>query len=292
MISIIITAYKEEKTIGKAIESFLDNNLKEKYEILVFAPDKPTLDIVKSYSKKYPQIKAIKDNGKGKPSALNQAFKIAKGDILILSDGDVYVSENAVESLLKEFNNLKIGAVSGHPVSINDKKNKLGYWSHLLTWIADLRRKKALKIHKKFYCSGYLYAIRKNLVKKIPENTLSDDGIISYMIHEKGYNISYSSDSKVYVKYPDNLKDWIKQKKRSAGGYNQIKEWTKKEMRSFSKESLGIFQVLQYPENLIEFWWTFELILIRLYLWFLIFIDINLKKKDFEKIWVRIESTK
>jgi cellulose synthase/poly-beta-1,6-N-acetylglucosamine synthase-like glycosyltransferase len=292
MISIIITAYKEEKTIRKAIEAFLKNNIKEKYEILVFAPDDNTLNVVKEYSKKNNKIKAIKDEGKGKPCALNQAFKIAKGDILILSDGDVYVSENSMQNLLKEFNNPKIGAVSGHPLSVNSKNNKLGYWSHLLTYIADLRRKKALKINKKFYCSGYLYAIRKNLVNQIPETTLSDDGIISYMIHEKGYNISYSPEAKVYVKYPNTLKDWIKQKKRSAGGYNQIKNWTKKEMRSFAKESMGIFQVLQYPKNLTEFWWTFELILTRLYLWFLIFIDINLKNKSFEKIWVRIESTK
>jgi cellulose synthase/poly-beta-1,6-N-acetylglucosamine synthase-like glycosyltransferase len=292
MISIIITAYKEEKTIGKAIESFLKNNIKEDYELLVFAPDKSTLDVVKSYSKKYKQVHAIKDDGKGKPAALNKAFKIAKGDILILSDGDVYIDKNSINYLLDKFQNEKIGAVSGHPVSINNKNTKLGYWSHLLTYIADLRRKKAIIIGKKFYCSGYFYAIRNGLVTSIPETTLSDDGLVSYMIHKQGYKIEYSPESKVYVKYPDNLTDWIKQKKRSAGGYNQIKNWTKKDMRSFSKESFGIFQVLQYPKNIKEFFWTFQLIFLRLYLWFLIFIDINLKKKDFEKIWVRIESTK
>jgi len=292
MISIIITAYKEEKTIGKAIESILQNKIPHNYEILVFAPDKQTLDVVREYSKKYKKVKAIKDNGEGKPSALNLAFKTAKGDILILTDGDVYISEESIKKLLAHFKNPKIGAVSGRPMSLNSEKDKLGFWSHLLTDIADKRRKKAQIIKKRFYCSGYLFAMRKGIVEKIPKETLSDDGLMSFLIHSKGYKINYEPEAKVYVKFPTNLKDWINQKKRSAGGYNQIKLWTKKEMRSFSKESSGIFQVLKYPKTLKEFFWTFELIFIRLYLWFVIFKDINLKKKGFKKIWLRVDSTK
>ena len=292
MISIIITAYKEEKTVGKAIESILQNKILRSYEILVLAPDQKTLKVVEEYSKKYKEVKAIKDNGEGKPSALNLAFKIAKGDILILTDGDVYISRDSLAKLLEHFGNKKIGAVSGRPISLNSKRNKLGFWSHLLTDIADKRRKKAIEINKRFYCSGYLFAMRRGIVDKIPKATLSDDGLISFLIHSKGYKINYEPEAKVYVKFPANLKDWIKQKRRSAGGYNQIKLWTKKEMRSFSKESSGIFQVLKYPKTLKEFCWTFELIFIRLYLWFIIFKDINLKKKDFKKIWVRVDSTK
>jgi len=292
MISIIITAWKEEKTIERAISSILKNKIKDKCEVIVIAPDKETLEVAKDFSKKYKEIEVIQDKGKGKPAALNQAFKIAKGDILVLTDGDVYVSENALSNLLKPFEDKKTGGVSGRPVSINSRKNKLGFWSHLLTDIADKRRKKASQTGKKFYCSGYLYAIRAGIVSKVPEETLSEDGFISYLIHSKKYNITYAPNAEVYVKFPTNLKDWIAQKKRSAGGYNQIKNWTKKEIRSFSKESLGIFQVLQYPNSFKEFFWTIELIFMRVYLWILIFKDINLKKQKLKTIWKRIESTK
>ncbi|MCK5043524.1 glycosyltransferase [Candidatus Pacearchaeota archaeon] len=292
MISIIITAYKEDKTIGKAIESILENKIPTNYEILVLAPDKQTIEVAEKFSKKYKKIKVIKDGGEGKPSALNLAFKIAKGEILILTDGDVYISKDSLSKLLEPFKNKKIGAVSGRPISLNSRKNKFGFWSHLLTDIADKRRKKAKELNRKFYCSGYLFAMKSRIVDKIPKETLSDDGLISFLIHSKGYDIDYSSEAKVYVKFPTNLKDWINQKRRSAGGYNQIKQWTKKKMRSFSKESSGIFQVLEYPKTLQEVFWTLELILFRLYLWMIIFKDINLKKKDFKEIWVRIDSTK
>lgn len=291
MISIILTAYKEEKTIGRAIESILKNKL-QNYELLVLAPDKETIDIAEKYSKTNKNIKIIQDPGHGKPNALNLAFKKARGDILILTDGDVYISENAIQFVLEKFKNPKIGAVTGRPVSINDRKTMFGFWAYVLSDIAHKRRLKSLIIRKRMFCSGYLYAFRKGIIEKIPTETLSEDGFISHLIYSKHYEITYSPESKVYVKYPDNFKDWINQKKRSVGGYNQIKKWLGKEIRSFRKESLGIFDVLKYPSNLREWFYIFALILARIYLWILIFIDVNIKKKKLKTIWVRTNSTK
>ncbi|MDP1728801.1 MAG: glycosyltransferase [archaeon] len=294
MISFIITGYKEPKTVGKAIESILANNLPKDYELFVSAPDKETLQAAKKYANKNKKIKLIQDEGRGKPAALNLIFKKAKGKILILTDADVYISKNSISHLLDKFKDKNIGAVTGRPISLNSKKTLLGYWSHLLTDIADKIRKKAEKNNEMIVCSGYLYAIRNGLIKTIPEEALSDDAVISHLIHDRGFKILYSPEAEVYVKYPTNFSDWIKQKKRSAGGFNQLNSMVKGKarMRSFSKESLGILDVLKYPKTLKEFFYTKLLILARIYLWILIYIDINLKKKSLKKVWVRIESTK
>jgi len=296
MISIIITAFKEEKTIGKAIESFLNQKprIPGKYEIIGVAPDKATSDVIKKYARKYKQVKYLKDPNKGKPTALNLVFKKAKGDILILTDGDVYVSKNSVSELLKPFKDKKVGAVAGHPVSIDSRKTKLGYWSHILTNIAHKLRLKSLENNSFIHCTGYLCAIKNNLVKKVPENALVDDGYISHKIYDLGYKINYAPKAEVYIKYPDNFADWVKQKKRSAGGYNQLADFgiKKKERRSFLWEAKGFLRVLTFAKNLKEFLWGLNLLFSRLYLWFLIYRDVNLRKKDFDKLWVRVESTK
>lgn len=294
MISIIITAYKEERTIGRAIESILKNKLPQYYEILVTSPDEDTLNIARQYSKKNKKVKAVKDLGEGKPAALNLVFNKAKGDILILTDGDVYVSDNAIEPIIKKFNNPQVGAVTGRPISLESREKILGFWSHLLSDTAHKIRLKRIREGKMIVCSGYLYAFRKNLIKEIPKEALSEDAVISHMIYDLKYKIDYSPESEVYISYPKNFKDWIKQKKRSAGGYNQLNYMVKdkERMRSFSKESAGIFIVLSYPKKIKEFFYTILLIIARIYLWMLIFIDINLRKKELKKIWVRIESTK
>lgn len=291
MISIIITSYKEPNTIGKAIGSVLKNNLRD-YEILVTAPDKETLDTAKKYSNKNKKIRLIKDFGKGKPAALNLAVSKARGEILVLTDGDVYIGKNSISLLLKRFNNKKIGAVSGNPVSLNSKKNMFGFWSYILTNIANERRKKAIKLGKRFFCSGYLFAIRKKLFPILLEELLSEDGFISHKVYEQGFKIDYSEKSEVYVKYPTNLKDWIIQKKRSVGGYNQIQKLINIEIRSFKKESIGAFGLLKYVSNFKEILWMISLFLIRIYLWILIYKEINFQKKSHKNIWKRVESTK
>ena len=64
-----------------------------------------TLEEAKNASKRNKKIILIRDNGEGKPSALNLAFKKAKGDILIFTDGDVFVDKDAIPLLLKKFKN-------------------------------------------------------------------------------------------------------------------------------------------------------------------------------------------
>ena len=289
MISIIITAYKEPKTITKALK-IISKQISKKDEIIVVCPDDETEKAAKKF-----KIRVIKDKKIGKPAALNLAFRKARGDILILTDGDVYISDNAVKEILKSFKDKKVGVVSGRPISINTRNTMLGFWSHLLTDIGAHETRTLLREKNKFIvCSGYLMAIKNNLIKRIPENSLSDDAVISNLIYSKGYKTAYAPKAMVFVKYPTNIKDWLKQKRRSAGGYLQIKNLTnrKDEMRSFFRESLGIFRVLKYPKTIKKFYWTFILIFVRLYLWLVIFIDIKIQKKEFSKIWKRVESTK
>jgi len=199
MISIIITAYKEENTIGRAIEALLKNGIEGDYEILAVCPDEATKIVIDYYDRKHSVVKHIQDQGKGKPAALNMAFRVAKGDILILTDGDVYVSDTAIHELLIELQHDKVGAVSARPVSISPKNTMLGYWSHLLTDAgAHLTRLERVKRGEFIVVSGYLFAM-KRIFDKLPEDALADDGVMSHMVWQRGYKIGYADKSLVYV---------------------------------------------------------------------------------------------
>ncbi len=296
MISVIIAAYKEPNTIGRAIKS-ISKQIRKKDEIIVMCPDKETADAAKKHN-----VKVYDDNGKkefkekkGKPHALNQAFKIAKGNILVLTDGDVELETNAIKKILKPFKDTKVGAVSGRPISINPRNNMFGYFSHLLTDAgAHETRLELNKRNQYLICTGYLMAIRKGIIKEIPVNSLSDDAVISNLIYSQGYKTKYTPEAKVFVKFPTTLKDWLKQKRRSAGGYLQIKQLTKNKdrMRTFIKESMGITKALSYPKNTKEFIWTIALVILRLYLWLDIFINIKIRKRSFSQLWKAVQTTK
>ena len=312
MISIIITSWKEPKTIDKCIECIVDrkySGLKENFEVIQVSPDKETLEAGLYTAKKLHLNKKefiqIQDPKKGKPSALKLAFKKAKGDIWILTDGDTYFEKNAVKYLLEPFQNNKVGGVSGRPVAMNRKDSMFGYWGHLLSDAAHHRR--IITMNKKesnyylsnqefFPMSGYIMAVR-NFNFDIPPNVLSDDAYLSYSIRNIGKEIAYAPLAKCYVKYPTNLKDYYKQKVRSLGGFIQLKEFgvfqKDKQSRSFLIELKYASFVLKYATNLKEFIWSLTLFPVRLITWIKIFWERVILKKDMPKTgWERIQSTK
>jgi cellulose synthase/poly-beta-1,6-N-acetylglucosamine synthase-like glycosyltransferase len=219
---------------------------------------------------------------------------MARGDIVILSDGDVHVGPGAVPPLLAAFEDPKVGIVSGRPVSINPRDTMLGYWSHLLVE-AGAHRQRLLRAQRGEYleCSGYLYAFRRALVGPIPEDTLAEDGWVSHHVWQQGYHTAYAPDSLVYVKYPTSYADWLKQKVRSAGGYAQHYMQASRGMRSLRREATGgALSALSYARNLREFWWTLLLFTARVHLWLRVWWDVRCRRKPFSALWPRVTSTK
>ena len=289
MISTIITAYKEPN-LDKCLDSILNQKLSKNYEILVLAPDKETLEIAKKYQKKNKRIKIIKDPGKGKPTALNLAFKHAKGKVLVLTDGDVIVGKGSIKNLLKHFKNPKVGAVSGKVIYQISRNNLFYEWAKLSEKIFDKMRKQQARRDKLIHPTGYLYAIRNNLVKFIPSNTLSDDAVIGYLIVSKGYRIAYEPKAKVYVKFPTSISDFIKQKSRTRAGFLQLKKWFGKTTRTPREEiSLGSKDLVKAYKLKVH------KLLIVLFLYSIAWLKaywVIWRKKSFKEVWSRIETTK
>jgi len=296
MIDVIITSFKEPRTIGKAIKSFLNQDIKERYEIWIVAPDKETLDIAKKYGKKNKKVKTFVDPGKGKSYALHQILPKLKGRIIVLSDGDVFVKENSLKNLIGLFKDEKIGCVSGRPVSLDSKNDMFGYWSHLLCDAgAHGAREKRAKKGEFLECSGYYWAFRNNVIKKFPLD-IAEDTVVPFLFREKGYKIGYAPEAEVYVKFPRALREFVEQKKRTAKGHESLGKYVniKKlpRTKSFKNELIEGYRALLYPRNLQEILYTFVLFPLRLYIWMLVFYHTNVKKEQYHDAWQRVETTK
>ncbi len=296
MISIIITAWEEPEEVNECIKRFLNqNNLDENYEILAIAPDEPTKNEILKYVKKYPgKIKFIhQPREKGKNEMLNLLMKEAKGSILIFTDGDIYVNDTAVSEILNAYKDQKVGAVTGRIIPQNSKDTIFGYWAYLLTNGAHKIRKQRYTKQEFLECSGYLYSIKKNLIKNIPLD-VAEDSIMPLMIWKKGYKISYADKATGAVLYPENFEKWINQKTRCAKSHEKLDNYGGKNLRmkTFKNEIIkGTYWALTYPRNLKEFIWTLYLFPARLYVWIRFFIDTKIKNKHYGETWRKIHGT-
>ena len=293
MISIIITAFKEPN-IDKAIKAIVEQKIPEDYELIVAAPDEETRLLVEKFAKKYPQVKYFKDPGKGKSFALNLLFKTVKGRIIIITDGDVYFDKDAVSEILKPFSNPAIGVAGGRVASMNSKDDIFGYWSHLLCDAGAHSIRQELYEQEKFIeSSAYLLAFRNGLVKEVPVD-VGEDAIISYYFWKTGYKIAYAKDAIVYVKWPTNWKDWVKQKVRAAKAHEKL-TWYEPDfpkVKTFANEALkGWYRALAYPKDAKEFAWTLALFPARALVWFNVYAT-QMRKKYYTDAWEKAESTR
>jgi cellulose synthase/poly-beta-1,6-N-acetylglucosamine synthase-like glycosyltransferase len=292
--TIIISSFKEPN-LKKAIEEALNQETKEKYDVLVVSPDKEAEELVNSYKKEGKKINFLKDPGKGKSFGLNLVFKKLKSNSWVFTDGDVYLDRHALNNLILKFNDKQVGCVCGKIVPLNLKSTLTGYWAHLLAEAgADSIRKELSDKNEFLECSGYLFAFRKGLISEIPLN-VAEDSYIPYVIFKKGYKIKYVPESMVYVKNPTNVKDFIQQRIRTAKAHTSLTDYFHNfpKVKSFKNEiKKGTFRALSYPSNLKEFFWTIELFFARLYIWIKVFYDERFTNKKYKDNWERIESTK
>jgi len=298
MIDIIITSYKEPKATVRAVNTFLNQSTKEKFRIIVCDPFPEVREYLKE-NVKDKRVGFFLDPGEGKSYALNLLFEKLNSkdtnDIFIFTDGDVYVSENSIDEIANAFKDAKVGCVTGKPVSIDERKNKFGYWSHLLFSGIDKVRKNLSNKEKFFECSGYLFAIRKGVILEFPID-VSEDSVIPYLFWKKDYKIKYLPQVEVYVKNPDNLKDWKNQKIRNIKGHENLSKIFPEMPRTktfWNEIKYGFFHALFYPRSVKEFFWTIQLFFTRSAIYKQAFKDLK-KKQVYSDGWreTEIESTK
>jgi cellulose synthase/poly-beta-1,6-N-acetylglucosamine synthase-like glycosyltransferase len=294
VISVVITAFREAETIGRAIDAFL-GQLPADSELIVVSPDPETTAVVDRYSSEHVRVRHVRDPQQGKPTALNLGLRAARGELVVLSDGDVWVAEDALAPLVAPFADPQTGAVTGRPVSTSPRDTVLGYWSHLLTDAGahEMRLARA-HAHDFLVCSGYLCAIRAGLIDDVPQDALAEDAVISHRIAQLGYRIQYAPQARVFVKYPSTYGDWLRQRVRSAGGYAQdYVRSSPYRMRSPWLELVkGAPRALGYPRTAREFLWTLLLFAARLHLWLLVFVNVRILRRPLRVLWQRVESTK
>jgi cellulose synthase/poly-beta-1,6-N-acetylglucosamine synthase-like glycosyltransferase len=295
MIHIIISSYNEPKSTLEAIKRIKEQEFSDEYKIIL---SDPFPEIKRMMKEKHPDVKVILDLGEGKSAALNRIMKKIysenTNDLIILTDGDVFLEPGAVKAMVDQFKDEKVGIVCGHPISMNKKTNKFGYWSHLL--FAEMNRTRRIANRRKqfFELSGYLFGIRNGVVKQFPKGA-SEDNVIPTLFYNKGYRIGYAEGARVLVLNPQNMKDWVIQKKRNIKGHmslgSQVRT-TKKRTNTFLGESKrGIKFVGRYGKTPKDFYYISQLMLARLYVWGLAYNDVYLKGKKYHDGW-RVEETK
>lgn len=212
-ISIVIPTYNEEKIIASKLENTLSIDYpKNRMEIIVIdsSTDK-TSEIVAKYVINHPCIKLVRTERKGLANALNEAYSIARGEIVIKTDCDSMLKSNAIPEIVANFTDERIGAVTSRLIAPNNEGLEVNYRSI----------QHRIQIAESIIDSTYIFqpfsAFRRDLIR--PITTSADDADVALNIRKQGYKAIYDPDSIFYEASPLTARERIEVKSRRAVGH-------------------------------------------------------------------------
>jgi len=225
IVSVIVAAYNEEKSIGRRIENLLEQNYpKDKLEIIV-ASDGST-DRTVRIAKQFLGVKVLdfKEN-RGRAAIQNDGVKIAKGEVIVFTDSETEFEKNFLRRITEYFFYEKVGCVVGNLVyrtqrtSISESEGF--YWK-----LEKKLRRLESDLGILSTATGACMAVRKNLWKDLAPIDDSDFTTPLDVILQ-GYKIVYAPDAIAYDIPPSSVKGELRARIRqtSKNLIGTLKRW-------------------------------------------------------------------
>jgi biofilm PGA synthesis N-glycosyltransferase PgaC len=219
--SVGITAHNEEANIGQLLEAICYQRLHqvEISEIIVVASGctDRTEDIVREHAAHDPRIQLfVQEKREGKTSAINIFLANAREQICVLESGDTLPHEDAIENMVRMFDDPAVGMTGAHKVPVNTPEQITGYLSHLRL---KMEHQLCLDIPR----LGELIAFRK-VFDYIPPDVAMDEAFVEALVVRRGLQVRYAPDAVVFNMGPETVGDFIKQRRRNYAGHLHLKE--------------------------------------------------------------------
>jgi cellulose synthase/poly-beta-1,6-N-acetylglucosamine synthase-like glycosyltransferase len=224
-ISIVISVFNEENTILEKIKNLQQIHYPGSTIEFIFGSDGSTDSTVELLQQsKDPRLKIMSFlERRGKATVLNDLLEAATGDIIVFTDANTEFEPQTVQMMVRHFQDLTVGAVSGHLILCPPKKQKMtgehSYWAF----------ENKIKALESTTCSllgatGGVYAIRKSLFTPLPSKiSVADDFLIPMNIVKQGYRCAFEPNAIAYEELESSVLGEYKRKVRiGAQNFNVL----------------------------------------------------------------------
>jgi cellulose synthase/poly-beta-1,6-N-acetylglucosamine synthase-like glycosyltransferase len=216
-VTVLIPAHNEERWIRRKIENTLDLDYpKGQMEIVVASDgsDDATAVIAGEFANRGVRVVAFPTR-LGKQEMLNRLVPKATGEIIVATDTNALLAQDALRKLLRHFSNPAVGGATGRRVCIIQKRSAPSegeglYWRYD-SWI----RESESRVHSCLGAHGQLYAIRKAVFPHV-EKVGEDFYIPMKVIASTGQRIVYEPDAVAAIPAAANLS--IEFERKARGG--------------------------------------------------------------------------
>ena len=224
-VTVMIPAHNEEGVIENTVQNILNMDY-ENFEVIVIddRSSDNTASVVKELENRFEKVTALirpQDAFPGKSAVLNDAFKIAKGEAILVFDADATVEPDFLSKLIPHLEPKDVGAVQARKVIRNKNTNLLTRCqNNEYTMDAHFQVcRDSIKGAVELRGNGEL--IKREAIEDIGgcnNYTIVDDLDMSTRLHIKGWDVRFCIDAIVYEEGITYLKPLYRQRRRWLEG--------------------------------------------------------------------------
>lgn len=223
-VSVIIPAYNEAAGIAATVRSMFESAYAGRLEIIVV--DDGSTDGTAAIARELdlPDMYVTSQPNSGKPGALNTGIRMARGEVLILVDGDTVFEPETIERLVAPMRDPGVGAVSGN-TKVGNRRGFIGGWQHLeyvMGFNLDRRMYDVLGIMPTV--PGAIGAFRPAALRQVglvSHDTLAEDTDLTMALCQTDWRIVYAPEAIAWTEAPATLRQLWKQRYRWSFGTMQ-----------------------------------------------------------------------
>jgi cellulose synthase/poly-beta-1,6-N-acetylglucosamine synthase-like glycosyltransferase len=142
----------------------------------------------------------IKPVSQGKAAGLNDAIKLATGEVLLFTDARQQIEPGALRLLIENFADPDVGAASGELMLGDPASGETGKGMGLYWRIEKKVRELESASGSVAGATGAIYCARRNLLdaSPLPEGAILDDVLLPMQIVRKGFRVIFDSRARAW----------------------------------------------------------------------------------------------
>jgi poly-beta-1,6-N-acetyl-D-glucosamine synthase len=142
----------------------------------------------------------LKPVSQGKAAGLNDAMKLASGEVLLFTDARQQIESGALRLLIENFSDPDVGAASGELMLGDPTSGETGKGMGLYWRIEKKIRELESASGSVAGATGAIYCARRSLLdaSPLPEGTILDDVLLPMQIVRKGFRVIFDARARAW----------------------------------------------------------------------------------------------
>jgi cellulose synthase/poly-beta-1,6-N-acetylglucosamine synthase-like glycosyltransferase len=197
-VTVVLPVHNGEAWLAQKLESILALDYPhDRMQILVISDGSTdrTDEIARQFAGQGIELAAVPRGGKAR--AVNNALRLASGEILFFTDVRQRLAPDCLKRLVSCFADPQVGGVCGELVILDgetEEEASVGLYWKVEKWI----RRQLSAMGTLLVVTGCLYAVRRELAEPIPEGSLGDDIFMPQAVLRKGYRVVFEDAARAF----------------------------------------------------------------------------------------------